>query len=97
VNVIFDTEGFEITGETRDYVSTADSGNLMHRRFCPTCGAPMFSASEERPDRIIARAGTLDDSNLVQPGSTIWIASAPHWALIDERSPTHERQPPPLG
>ena len=38
VSVCFPTAGMAITGELRDFVSIADSGNRMHRRFCPTCG-----------------------------------------------------------
>jgi len=96
VNVIFPVEGFEVEGETRDYVSTSDGGNVMHRRFCPTCGVPLFSASEARPTLIIARAGTLDDPERVRPSGTIWTASAPSWALINEDLPKTEGQPPPV-
>jgi hypothetical protein len=96
VNVIFRLETFEISGETTDYVSDADSGNRMHRRFCPKCGTPMFSQSEARPEMIIARAGTLDDPELVAPSGTIWAASAPTWACIAEDLPRTEGQPPPL-
>jgi hypothetical protein len=97
VNVILPLEGLSITGETRDYVSKADSGNVMHRRFCPACGTPLFSASEARPHLIIVRAGTLDDPGAVTPAGTIWTASAPPWALIDETLPTYEGQPPPVA
>lgn len=97
VNAIFRAEGFEITGETQDYVSTADSGSVMHRRFCPTCGTPLFSAAESRPHLIIVRAGALDDPAAAAPSSTIWTASAPSWALIDPEHPTHEGQPPPVA
>lgn len=97
VNVIFSVETFEIAGETTDYVSRADSGNIMHRRFCAVCGTPMFSSSEARPHLIIARAGTLDDPNLACPSSTIWTASAPAWAHIDEALPTYGGQPPPVA
>jgi hypothetical protein len=97
VNAIFKVDDFEITGETTDYVSTADSGAVMHRRFCSTCGTPLFSASETRAHLIIARAGTLDDPTVVNPAATIWTASAPHWALFDETLPTAKGQPPPVA
>ncbi|HTV67905.1 MAG TPA: GFA family protein [Rhizobiaceae bacterium] len=38
VGVCFPTEGLSVTGELRDFESVADSGNRMHRRFCPVCG-----------------------------------------------------------
>lgn len=96
VNVCFRTESFAIRGETADYVSTADSGNVLHRRFCPRCGTPLFSAAESRPHLIFARAGTLDDPQIAQPAMTIWTSAAPSWACIAEDLPRVERQPPPL-
>jgi len=66
-----------ITGALRDYVSVADSGNRMHRRFCPTCGTHLFSEAEARPNLIFIRAGTLDDPEGAKPVATIWTASAP--------------------
>lgn len=96
VNVVFPSESITITGETRDYVSPADSGNVMHRRFCPTCGTSLFSEAESRPYLIIVRAGTLDDPAIARPENTIWTASAPHWALIDEALPKVEGQPAPI-
>ncbi len=96
VNVAFQAGTFEVVGETTDYVSTADSGARMHRRFCPMCGTPMFSQAEPRPQLIIARAGTLDDPELIAPSGTIWTASAPSWACIAEDLPRTEGQPPPL-
>lgn len=34
VNVCFRTEAFIVQGETSDCRSVADSGNVLHRRFC---------------------------------------------------------------
>jgi hypothetical protein len=97
VNTFFKTESFTVRGETQDYQSVADSGNVIHRRFCPHCGTPLFTAAESRPHVIGVRAGTLDDPNCVQPAVTIWTASAPRWACIAESLPQVERQPPPLA
>ena len=96
VNVVFRVETFEVEGETRDYASDADSGNRMHRRFCPVCGTPMFSQAETRPGLIIARAGALDDPDLIAPSGTIWTASAPSWACIADHLPRTEGQSPPV-
>lgn len=97
VNVCFHTDTFTVVGETSDYVTHADSGNVLHRRFCPTCGTPLFSAAEARPHLIFARAGTLDDPNIAEPAMTIWTSAAPQWACINASLPQVERQPPPAG
>jgi hypothetical protein len=75
----------------------ADSGNVMHRRFCPKCGTQLFSEAESRPHLVFVRAGTLDDRELAKPRSTIWVSAAPSWACIDDTIPRVERQPPPVA
>lgn len=97
VSVCLPTEGMSITGETRDFQSVADSGNRMHRRFCPVCGTQLFSEAEARPHLIFVRAGTLDDREIARPAATIWTAQAPAWACIDASLPSWEGQPPPAA
>lgn len=96
VSVCFATAGFAIRGGLSDYESLADSGNRMHRRFCPLCGTHLFSAAEARPLVVFVRAGTLDDPGIARPAATIWTASAPAWARIDPSLPSFAGQPPPV-
>src|SRR5215217_6802555 len=72
VNTCFPSDKTRIEGELSDYRSVADSGNIMHRRFCTKCGTPMFSEAESRPHLIFVRNGTLDDPELGRPSVTIW-------------------------
>lgn len=97
VNVVFPKSAITIEGELTDYRSVADSGNIMHRRFCTNCGTPLFSEAESRPHLIIVRNGALDDTGLLKPAGTIWTASAPEWAWIDESQPLFPGQPPPVA
>jgi hypothetical protein len=97
VNACFKTETFSVEGAMRDYRSIADSGSVMHRRFCPNCGIHLFSEAESRPHLVFVRVGTLDDRELARPVATIWTVQAPTWACLDERLPKIERQPPPAA
>jgi hypothetical protein len=97
VNVAFPKSATTISGELRDYRCVADSGAVMHRRFCPSCGTHLFSEAEPRPHVIFVRAGTLDDPELARPAATIWTSSAPTWACIDDSIPRIEGQPPPVA
>ena len=97
VNVCFPSVAVAASGELRDHSMTADSGNVMHRRFCPACGTHLFSASEARAHLVFVRAGTLDEPDLAKPAMTIWTASAPSWACFDERLPKVAGQPPPAA
>jgi hypothetical protein len=95
VNACFPADAVTVEGELRDFQSIADSGNAMHRRFCPICGTHVFSAAELRPHLIFARVGTLDDPEIALPAMTIRTSQAPSWACIDEALPKVDRQPPP--
>lgn len=97
VNACFATASFTVKGTTRDYRNTADSGNVMRRRFCPTCGTQLFSEAEARPHLIFVRVGTLDDPEIVKPVVTIWTSQAPSWACISDKIPKVDRQPPPAA
>lgn len=95
VNTCFPTAALTLHGTPADFRSVADSGNIMHRRFCPSCGTHLFSEAESRRHLIFVRTGTLDDPELGRPSVTIWTSQAPSWACIDQSLPRTERQPPP--
>jgi hypothetical protein len=94
-NAVFKREDFSCSGELVDYRSIADSGTVMHRRFCCRCGTHLFSEAESRPHLIIVRVGTLDQAQRFSPAATIWTSSAPPWAVIDLNLPHFSGQPPP--
>lgn len=95
VNAVFPKEAVTVSGPLIDYVRTADSGSIMHRRFCAQCGTPVFSEAEPRPNQIIVRVGTLDEPELARPAAIIWTKSAPDWACFDPDLPQGEGQFPP--
>jgi hypothetical protein len=97
VSTAFPRSAITVSGDPKDYSSVADSGSVMHRRFCADCGTHLFSEAESRPHLTFVRAGTLDDPELARPIATIWTASAPSWACIDQSLPRVEGQPPPVG
>jgi hypothetical protein len=97
VNICFPTNAFTLEGAPLDYRSIAESGNVMHRRFCGTCGTALFSEAEARPHLIFVRVGTLDDPEIAKPAMTSWTSAAPTWACIASDIPRVEKQPPPAA
>jgi hypothetical protein len=97
VNCCFPSNAITIEGELRDHRSIADSGNVMHRRFCPTCGTHLFSEAESRPHLIFVRAGSLDDIEIAKPAMAIWASAAPSWVCFDPAIPRVLQQPPPAA
>ncbi|MEQ1755818.1 MAG: GFA family protein [Micropepsaceae bacterium] len=94
VNAVFPAGAVSMTGELAEYRSMADSGNQMIRKFCPSCGTPVASASEARPHLVILRVGTLDDPSAVKPVATIWRSRAPTWACVNGSIPAHDKGAP---
>lgn len=97
VNTCFARSSVIIEGSLRDFPSIADSGNRMHRRFCPDCGTHLISEAESRPHLIFIRSGTLDDPEIARPSVTIWTAEAPTWACISDSLPSFAGQAPPAA
>jgi len=97
VNVCFPSDKVGIVGEVRYHESIADSGNVMRRGFCPSCGTPLTSAADARPHLLFIRAGALDDPNLMGPQATIWTSMAPDWACISDAIPSYPAQIPPVA
>jgi hypothetical protein len=95
VNMLVPTAALDVDGQTSEYTSTADSGNTMRRRFCPTCGSHLFANSSGRPQFTVVRVGALDDPSSVQPTTNIWVGSAPTWACLDAALEQVEKQPVP--
>jgi hypothetical protein len=92
-NIIVQTRDLAVDGELTAYRSIADSGSRMVRNFCPRCGTQVLSASEDRPDLVVVRAGVLSDREIAAPEAVIWTSSAPSWACIDETLPRFPSQP----
>ena len=97
VNAVFKVDGLTVSGEVGEYVSTADSGNVMRRRFCPKCGTQLFSLNSARPDLIVVRVGALDDREIGGPQSFVWTRSAPSWGYFDPALPNCAAQPAPIA
>jgi hypothetical protein len=95
VNLLVPTAALEISGPLSEFERTAESGNKIRQRFCPTCGSPMFANSFARPQVTAVRVGSLDDPSSVRPTMNIWSRSAPDWACLDPKLESVEQQPPP--
>lgn len=101
VNAMFPAAAIEFSGQLREFVSTADSGNQICRQFCPACGSHVFAKSSARPQFTMVRVGTLHDPSSLRPQMNIWASSAPVWAHLDpaierlDNQPSPPLQPPP--
>jgi len=85
ISLGFDTDKFEITsGAVKEFIATADSGNVLTRHFCGDCGSPIFTSSVGDTAKIYIKAGVLDNPDLVKPVHQSWTSSAVSWSKIKE-------------
>jgi len=82
------------TGEVTVYERRADSGNLVRRAFCPTCGSPIYSTNSGMPGLVFLRASSLDDLEVFKPRLVVYTMRAASWDFVDPKLPGFETMPP---
>jgi len=91
-------DGFSATGEVTTYTYVGDSGNAIHRHFCPLCSTTAYILNEGAPGMVFLTAGSMDDMEIFKPQMVVYTSRAPSWDLVDaslERFP--EMAPIPGG
>ncbi len=83
VNAVVPSADVQIKGTPRRYTMKADSGRTLHRYFCGECGSPIYSQRDANPERMVIRAGTLDNPPPLQITAHIWTKSKAGWSHID--------------
>ncbi len=90
----FQRDDVNIEGETHEYASTADSGNINTRSFCPECGSRLFGRNSARPAMIAIAVGSADDSSWFKPNAVVYAKCQPVWDLVDKEIPAFSEMPP---
>ena len=85
----------EVSGEVKFYDAPTDSGNMVSRGFCPTCGSAIYSTNSGMPDLAFPRALSLDDPEVFQPQLIVYAKRAASWDKMDTALPAFEGMPPP--
>lgn len=83
-----------LTGQVKGYARAADSGNVVERFFCPTCGAAVFSRNPGMPGLLSIRASSLDDLEVFKPQMHVYVGSAASWDVRDPALPAFDKMPP---
>lgn len=72
-----------ISGDLTTYDDHGDSGNVVHRHFCGKCGSPVMTTLPTQPGMAYIKAGTLDDTSVLDPQIHFWTRSKQPWVEID--------------
>ena len=94
VNAIVASKDFRmVKGTPKRFTVTADSGRILHRYFCADCGCHIYSQREVTPERLVVRAGTIENAPPMKIGAHIWTKSKRPWSHIDPASSQMPGQP----
>ena len=74
-----------LSGESRTYLKTAESGNQRLHAFCADCGTPVYSAAPVDTPAYALRIGCLVQRAELPPWKQQWCDSAVPWStsLVD--------------
>lgn len=92
-HIVAPKSAFSITGSVTSYARPADSGNIVTRMFCPTCGCALYSINSAMPDMIFPRASALDDPEIAKPQMVVYASRGPSWDMIDPNLPKFPLMP----
>jgi hypothetical protein len=92
-HLVIPQDALTVSGALSFYDSPADSGNIVSRGFCPTCGSPIYSTNSGMPGMAFTRASTLDEPEIAAPQMTVYASRTPSWDPIDPNLPFHAGMP----
>lgn len=73
-----------LEGDTlNSYASRGDSGKPIHRNFCSNCGTLIFARSENTPEVVYLRAGTIDSQFAFEPQANVYWRDHQSWLPAD--------------
>lgn len=93
--VLFPAPAVRVTGATKSYARSADSGAIFTRHFCPECGTTVYAESSRAPALRIIPAGLFAGHNdWYRPNQLIFAPQLPHWDEIEAHLPRYEAYRP---
>lgn len=83
-HVVVAESAVSVTGDVTGYDHPADSGNIVRRHFCGTCGGPIYSTNNSMPGMMFLRASSLDDLDAITPSMLVYASRAPKWIGVSD-------------
>ena len=68
-----------LRGRPKEFRRINSNGVRASYWFCGDCGGRAYGEREGRPDIIVVRAGTLDDTSWIEPIAHVFVRSAQPW------------------
>ena len=90
---MFAADAIRLSGPSKAYDLTAESGATVTRLFCGDCGSPLFGRNSGMPGVMTVTLGTLDDPAGLEPQVAVFARSRHGWDVMDPALPSFPTQP----
>jgi hypothetical protein len=92
VNATFPAGTMTLEGNPSVYDDVGDTGNVVRRVFCGTCGTPIESQSVYSvPNYVVIKAGTFDDPAAFVPDCEVYCDSKLPWVALGHDISRHDK------
>ena len=82
-------------GKLSLWSTRGDGGAEKICAFCANCGTPIYHAVDDGKDILSIKAGSLDDTRLLQPTCHLWTKRQQPWLKLDAyQDSCYETKPP---
>lgn len=85
----------ELSGPLTVYDHPSIGGHISRQHLCSVCHTRVGNDSVLMPGMFVLRAGTLDDSHLLEPVAHIWTRRKQPWIQLAEGVPSWPESPTP--
>lgn len=89
----FKADQVALSGDTKSFAVTADSGNINTRHFCPDCGSRIYSENSARAGVVGIAVGSCDDSAWFAPEFVVYEKDRAGWDITTDDIPHHDGMP----
>ena len=83
----FRREQVAVAGDATSWSRTAESGNQVTFRFCPTCGSTVYWESGSFPEYIAVAIGSFADPGFPPPTIAVWEEARHPWMSLPADAP----------
>ena len=71
-----------VSGESRAYSRTADSGHVLTFNFCPACGGTVYYTNDALPGFVGIPVGTFADPSFNAPAFSVYERTKHPWVAL---------------
>lgn len=90
---LFPKDAVSLTGDSKAWRHTGDSGRWVETQFCPSCGSSVLFRLEGVPEVTGVAVGCFTDAEFAKPDWHFWASRGHTWLAMPDGVERYETQP----